>query len=117
MSPDEADVLEYEIYTKRPNGRFPVTYRSLTGYCSDSGFLDEQGIAMLSGGDRPNAGTIEEARARAQAHFERRLAGLEVAPPEDLCAVTAVETDQDAAETAALPNDDLGIPEFLRRTA
>ena len=36
-----------------------------------------------------------------------RLAGLEVAPPEDLCAVTAVETDQDAAETAALPNDDL----------
>jgi hypothetical protein len=81
----EADALQYEIHTKRPDGKFPVTFESLTGYCSDSGLLDASGRPATHG---TNATTIKEAKARAQTHFERRLAGLdEVAPPEDTCAI------------------------------
>jgi hypothetical protein len=76
-----ADALEYEIHTKRPDGKFPVTFKSLTGYCSDSGLLNASGRPMTRDEECPNAATIKEAKARAQAHFERRLAGLEVAPP------------------------------------
>jgi hypothetical protein len=84
----EADPLEYEIHTKGKDGRFPVKYRNLTGYCSDSGLLNESGRPMTWDEDS-DAATVEEAKARAQAHFERRLAGIEVASPEDECAVSA----------------------------
>jgi hypothetical protein len=86
-SPHTADALEYEIYTKRPSGQFPVEFKSLTGYCSDSGLLNESGSTgthkQWDEEGWTNAATLKEAKARAQTHFERRLAGLEVAPPED----------------------------------
>jgi hypothetical protein len=74
----DADVLEYSIHTKHHQGGFPVRYDSKGGYCSDSGIIG-----------RPD--TLDEAKALAQAHFERRLAGLEVAPAE-ACEVRHGET-------------------------
>jgi hypothetical protein len=65
----DADVLEYQIHTKHHQGGFPVRYDCRTGLCSDSGILGR-------------SETLDEAKALAQAHFERRLAGLEVAPAE-----------------------------------
>jgi hypothetical protein len=69
-NPPQADLLYYEVNTK-PGGKwglFSAGYRSLIGYCNDWGMLDK-------------AATIQDAKALAQAHFERRLSGKEVAPP------------------------------------
>ena len=78
----QADMLGYEIHTKRSDGCFPVRYESLLGYCSDSGLLHSTGRNLTWDDQKPNAATLEEAKARAQLHFERRLAGLERAPDE-----------------------------------
>jgi hypothetical protein len=79
----EADVLQYEIYTKHKSGLFPVRYESVTGYCSDSDVLHSEGRPLTEDDYEEFAATLEEAKARAQCHFERRLARLE-GPPDEL---------------------------------
>jgi hypothetical protein len=78
------------IYTKHKSGRFPVRYEG-PGYCSDSGYLHSEGrpVSHDDDGNEWFAVTLEEAKARAQLHFERRLDGREKAPShEEACEVT-----------------------------
>jgi hypothetical protein len=75
-SGDEVDVLQYEILTKDKSGLFPVRHLGFTGGPDpDYGWLDKEGRLYTDdeedddeGGD---AATLEEAKARAQLHFER----------------------------------------------
>jgi hypothetical protein len=78
-----ADLLEYEVYTKRKSGRFPVRCMNSTGFhgqCGDGGLLRDDGTIMKRDEwcAEAYATTLEEAKARAQLHFERRLDGREV---------------------------------------
>ena len=86
-SGDEVDVLQYEILTKHESGLFPVRHLGFTGGLDpDYGWLHKEGRLYTDDEEDDDevgdAATLEEAKARAQLHFERRLAGLERAPDE-----------------------------------
>jgi hypothetical protein len=48
--PHKADLLRYTIHTKQPDGKFPVTYKTLTAEsCSDGAVIGDGGRGMLFG--------------------------------------------------------------------